>query len=53
MSVAQPPMSQSTSLRMESTYSVSSFVGLVSSIRRLQMPPNCRAMPKFRQIDFA
>src|SRR3954465_6939072 len=38
---------------MESTYSTSSFVGLVSSNRKLQMPPRSCATPKFRQIDFA
>ena len=30
-----------------------SLVGLVSSKRRLQWPPNSSAMPKFRQIDLA
>src|SRR5690349_17316234 len=34
-------------------YSCSSLTGLVSSNRRLQWPPNSRAMPKFKQIDFA
>src|SRR3954465_9180146 len=38
---------------MESTYSVSSLVGLVSSIRMLQTPPNSCATPKLRQIDLA
>src|SRR5215468_7784867 len=38
---------------MESTYSTSSVVGLVSSNRRLQLPANSAATPKFRQIDFA
>ena len=38
---------------MDSTYSTSSLVGFVSSNRRLQSPPNSRARPKFRQIDFA
>ena len=33
-------------LRMASTNSTSSLVGLVSSIRRLQMPPNFSAVPK-------
>ena len=32
---------------MESTYSVSSFSGLVSSKRRLVLPPNSSARPKF------
>src|SRR5881398_1445639 len=34
-------------------YSCSSLTGLVSSNRKLHWPPNSRAMPKFRQIDFA
>src|SRR5207248_1327142 len=38
---------------MESTYSCSSFSGLVSSKRRFVWPPNSAAKPKFRQIDFA
>src|SRR5581483_1065094 len=38
---------------MESTYSVSSFSGLVSSKRRLVCPPNSSARPKSRQIAFA
>src|ERR1039457_6123337 len=38
---------------MESTYSVSSLHGLVSSKRRLVLPPNSSANPKFRQIDLA
>ena len=38
---------------IESTYSPSSFAGFVSSSRRLQVPPNSRATPKFRQIDLA
>src|SRR5438093_11720950 len=38
---------------MASTYSTSSFVGFVSSKRRLQVPPRSSATPKFRQIDFA
>ena len=46
-------MSQCTSAMMESTYSVSSLVGLVSSIRMLQTPSNSCAIPKFRQIDLA
>ncbi len=37
---------------MDSTYSVSSLAGFVSSKRRLHLPPNCSASPKFRQIDF-
>ncbi len=47
---AQPSISQWMSAMIESTNSVSSFSGLVSSIRTLQMPPNSRAMPKLRQI---
>src|SRR5580692_12911478 len=38
---------------MESTYSVSSFSGLVSSKRRLVCPPNSLARPKSRQIALA
>src|ERR1700693_3575597 len=38
---------------MESTYSVSSFSGLVSSKRRLVCPPNSAARPKSRQIALA
>src|SRR5579859_7143413 len=38
---------------MESTYSVSSFSGLVSSKRRLVCPPNSSASPKSRQIALA
>ena len=38
---------------MESTYSCSSVVGLVSSKRRLNFPPYLTASPKLRQIDFA
>ena len=38
---------------IESMYSCSSLTGFVSSNRRLQCPPNSRAMPKLRQIDFA
>ena len=38
---------------IESTYSTFSLAGLVSSMRRLQTPPNSRAMPKFRQMDLA
>src|SRR5580704_4773629 len=38
---------------MESTYSVSSFDGLVSSNRRLHLPPNSSASPKFKLIDLA
>jgi len=30
---------------IDSTYSVSSFSGLVSSNRRLKVPPYCWAMP--------
>ena len=36
---------------MDSTYSTSSFVGLVSSKRRLHLPPYRFAKPKFRQMD--
>ena len=43
---AQPSISQWISAMMESTYSVSSFSGLVSSIRTLQTPANSCAMPK-------
>ena len=43
----------SPSPMMESTYSCSSFSGLVSSKRMWQMPPYSFARPKFRQIDFA
>ncbi len=53
LSSAQPAMSQFTSVWMDSTYSISSLVGFVSSIRRLQTPPNSRAMPKFRQMLLA
>src|ERR1035437_880864 len=38
---------------MESTYSCSSFSGLVSSKRRLVLPPNSAASPKLRQMDLA
>src|SRR5579864_9427282 len=38
---------------MASTYSTSSVVGLVSSNRRLHVPPRSAATPKLRQIDFA
>src|SRR5208282_3557306 len=38
---------------MDSTYSTSSFSGLVSSKRRLVLPPNSAARPKLRQIDLA
>ncbi len=38
---------------IESTYSTSSFAGFVSSKRRLHVPPNSAATPKFRQIDLA
>src|SRR5579863_8166406 len=38
---------------MESTYSVSSFEGLVSSNRRLHLPPNSAARPKLMWIDLA
>src|SRR5438309_10595038 len=38
---------------MESTYSMSSLVGFVSSKRRLHLPPYCAARPKVRQIDLA
>src|SRR4029077_6067082 len=38
---------------MESTYSVSSFDGLVSSNRKLHWPPNSVARPKLRLIDLA
>src|ERR1017187_2216613 len=38
---------------MESTYSCSSLSGLVSSKRRLVLPPNSAASPKLRQMDLA
>src|ERR1035441_674913 len=38
---------------MESTYSVSSFSGFVSSKRRFVCPPNSSASPKSRQIALA
>src|ERR1051326_2760135 len=38
---------------MDSTYSVSSLHGLVSSKRRLHFPPNSLANPKLRLIDLA
>src|SRR5260370_23203988 len=38
---------------IESTYSVPSFDGLVSSNRRLHFPPNSRASPKLMVIDLA
>src|SRR5215470_18366092 len=38
---------------MDSTYSVSSLEGLVSSKRRLHLPPNSAANPKSRQMAFA
>src|SRR2546430_374256 len=38
---------------MESTYSVSSFDGLVSSKRRLHLPPNSAANPKSRHMALA
>src|SRR2546430_3360221 len=38
---------------IESTYSVSSFCGFVSSKRRLVCPPNSSARPKSRQIALA
>src|SRR5436309_228506 len=38
---------------IESTYSVSSFSGLVSSKRRFVCPPNSSASPKSRQIALA
>src|SRR5262245_45121517 len=38
---------------MDSTYSVSSLDGLVSSKRRLHLPPNSAAIPKSRQIALA
>src|SRR5215475_16063945 len=38
---------------MASTYSTSSVVGLVSSKRRLHLPPNSAARPKSRQIALA
>src|SRR5260370_32716321 len=38
---------------IESTYSVSSLLGFVSSNRKLHLPPNSRAKPKFRLMDLA
>ena len=38
---------------IESTYSVSSFDGFVSSKRKLVLPPNSSASPKSRQIALA
>src|SRR5215467_8326327 len=38
---------------IESTYSTSSLVGLVSSNRRWQTPPFWAVRPKFRQMDLA
>src|SRR5271166_4005186 len=49
----QSAPSQRASAIIESTYSCSSFSGLVSSKRRLVLPPNSAASPKFRQMDFA
>jgi len=53
---ALPPKSAPshfTDSMMESTYSCSSFSGLVSSKRRLQLPPYSRARPKLSRMDFA
>ena len=49
----QSAPSQRASVMIESTYSCSSFSGLVSSKRRLVLPPNSAASPKFRQMDLA
>src|SRR5216684_6367348 len=38
---------------IESTYSVSSFDGFVSSKRKLVLPPNSSARPKSRQMALA
>src|ERR1700680_2277924 len=38
---------------IESTYSVSSLLGFVSSKRKLHLPPNSRARPKLRLMDLA
>src|SRR5712664_1710325 len=38
---------------MESTYSVSSLDGFVSSNRKLHFPPNSSANPKFKWMDLA
>ena len=38
---------------IESTNSTSSLVGLVSSKRRLHLPPYCLAMPKLMQMLLA
>src|SRR6266567_6012653 len=53
MRSSQSKPNQWTVSMMESTYSCSSFSGLVSSKRRLVLPPNSAARPKFRQIDLA
>ena len=52
---ARPSRSRASARRalMASMYSCSSLVGLVSSKRRWQRPPNSCATPKFRQIDLA
>ena len=50
---SQSKPSQRTSSLIESTYSCSSLVGLVSSKRRLHVPPYSSARPKLRQIDLA
>src|ERR1019366_2486391 len=47
------PPNHFTSWMIDSTYSVSSLEGLVSSKRRLHWPPNSRARPKFRLMDLA
>ena len=49
----QSKPSQRMSCMIASTYSDSSFVGLVSSKRRLQWPPNSRAMPKSIEMALA
>src|SRR5271165_5502296 len=53
MRSSQSAPSQCTSAMIESTYSCSSFSGLVSSKRRLVLPPNSAARPKLMQMDLA
>src|SRR5664280_1888758 len=48
-----PLKEECTSSWIESTYSVSSLRGFVSSKRRLHFPPYSLATPKFKQIDLA
>ena len=53
MCLPQSKPSQRTSSWIASMNSCSSFVGLVSSKRRWQRPPNSCGTPKLRQIDLA